>query len=79
MIQLSARRLSVLSAVFCLAGSVSMAHADWAACQSKPTCACLLEEALRGDGGTQLAGKNRLDVLEGRPVRRRPGAAAMRP
>jgi len=41
--------------------------------------ACLLEEALRGDGGTQLAGKNRLDVLEGRPVRRRPGAAAMRP
>jgi tetratricopeptide (TPR) repeat protein len=40
----------------------STADADWVACQGKPTRACLLEEALRGDNGP-LAGKDRLDVL----------------
>jgi hypothetical protein len=40
----------------------STADADWAACQGKPTRACLLEEALRGDNGP-LAAKDRLDVL----------------
>jgi hypothetical protein len=62
MTTLICRRLAVLAAVFCLAGWGTTAHADWAACQRKPTRACLLEEALRGDGAP-LAGKDRLDVL----------------
>ena len=45
-----------------MAGWASTAHADWRACQRQPTRACLLEEALRGDGAP-LAGKDRLDVL----------------
>jgi hypothetical protein len=52
----------VVAAATCWIGWVSSAHADWAACQRKPTRACLLEEALHGDGGP-LAGKDRLDVL----------------
>jgi tetratricopeptide (TPR) repeat protein len=56
------RRLATLATVFGLACSAATAHADWAACQRKPTRACLLEEALRGDAGP-LAGKARLDVL----------------
>lgn len=40
----------------------SAAQADWAGCQHKPTRSCLLEEAMRGDGGP-IAGKDRLDVL----------------
>jgi hypothetical protein len=61
-IAINCRRLAVLAVVLCWAGCGSMAHAGWAACQSKPTRSCLLEEALRGDGA-QLAGKDRLDVL----------------
>jgi hypothetical protein len=53
------RRLALVAAV-CLAGSA--ANADWTACQRHPTRACLLEEALRGDGAP-LAGKDRLDIL----------------
>jgi tetratricopeptide (TPR) repeat protein len=52
----------VLTAVFCWAVLASLARADWAACQSKPTRSCILEEALRGESGP-LAGKERLDVL----------------
>jgi hypothetical protein len=52
----------VLTAVFCWAAPGSLARADWAACQSKPTRSCILEEALRGEGGP-LGGKERLDVL----------------
>ncbi len=55
-------RLLVLAAATCWIGWAAMAHADWAACQRKPTRVCLLEEALRG-GGAPLAGKDRLDVL----------------
>jgi pentatricopeptide repeat protein len=54
--------LLVVAAATCWIGWVSSAHADWAACQRKPTRACLLEEALRGEGGP-LVGKDRLDVL----------------
>jgi tetratricopeptide (TPR) repeat protein len=52
----------VLTAVFCWAALGSLARADWAACQSKPTRSCILEEALRGESGP-LGGKERLDVL----------------
>jgi tetratricopeptide (TPR) repeat protein len=53
----------VAAAILCvLTGWSSTADADWAACQGKPTRACLLEEAWRGDNGP-LAGKDRLDVL----------------
>lgn len=62
MIAVSCRRMAVFSAVVCLAGLGSSAHADWTACQSKPSRACLLQEAL-GGGGAPLAGKDRLDVL----------------
>ena len=62
MIAVSCRRMAVFSAVVCLAGLGSSAHADWTACQSKPSRACLLQEAL-GSGGAPLAGKDRLDVL----------------
>jgi tetratricopeptide (TPR) repeat protein len=58
----SYRRLAGLAAVAGLVGWAATAHADWAACQRKPTRACLLEEALRGDRGP-LAGKERLEVL----------------
>jgi hypothetical protein len=52
----------LLCVVLCLIGWGSTAHADWSACQRKPTRACLLEEALRGEGGP-LTGKDRLDVV----------------
>jgi Flp pilus assembly protein TadD len=52
----------VLMAVFWWAAPESPARADWAACQSKPTRSCILEEALRGESGP-LEGKERLDVL----------------
>lgn len=53
---------AALVAVACVIGETSLAQADWAACQSKPTRACILDEAMRGDSGP-LAGKDRLDVL----------------
>jgi tetratricopeptide (TPR) repeat protein len=56
------RRLSAFAILFCWAASGSPAHADWAACQAKPTRSCLMEEALRGESGP-LTGKERLDVL----------------
>ena len=56
------RSLSVIAAVACWTGWAPAAHADWATCQAKPTRACLMEEALRGDSGP-LTGKDRLDVL----------------
>jgi len=62
MTTVTCRRMAMLAAVFCLAGWGTTAQSDWAACQRKPTRACLLEEALRGNGAP-LAGKNRLDVL----------------
>ena len=62
MIAVKCRRLALLAVVFCCADWGSTAHADWIACESKPTRSCLLEEALRGDGAP-LAGKDRLDVL----------------
>src|SRR5215510_5989455 len=52
----------VLTAVVWWAAPVSLARADWTACQSKPTRTCILEEALSGESG-QLGGKERLDVL----------------
>jgi len=55
-------RLLILAAATCWIGWAATADADWAACQRQPTRACLLEEALRGDGAP-LAGKDRLDVL----------------
>src|SRR5262245_21514111 len=55
-------RLLVLAAATCWIGCASTADGDWAACQRKPTRACLLEEALSRDGAP-LAGKDRLDVL----------------
>jgi hypothetical protein len=55
------RSLFVVAAITCWIGWGS-AHADWATCQNKPTRACLLEEAFRGDSGP-LTGKERLDVL----------------
>jgi hypothetical protein len=59
----AAHRHIVTASILCwLAAWSSAAHADWAACQHKPTRACLLEEALRGDNGP-LTGKDRLDVL----------------
>ena len=54
-------RLLVAAAISCI-GCASAARADWAGCQSKPTRACVFEEALRGDSGP-LTGKDRLDVL----------------
>src|SRR5215471_21061128 len=62
MVLVKRSRLLVLAAATCWIGWTATAHADWAACQRKPTRACLLEEALRGDGAP-LAGKDRLDVL----------------
>ena len=62
MMTVHCRLLAALAVVFGLAGWGATAHADWAACQRKPTRACLLEEALRGDGAP-LAGKDRLDIL----------------
>jgi tetratricopeptide (TPR) repeat protein len=56
------RSLMATVILYLLAAWISPARADWAACQRKPTRACLLEEALRGDNGP-LAGKERLDVL----------------
>jgi tetratricopeptide (TPR) repeat protein len=54
---------AILGLVPCLlAAWSSAAHADWAACQHKPTRACLLDEAWRSDNGP-LTGKDRLDVL----------------
>jgi tetratricopeptide (TPR) repeat protein len=50
------------TAIICWAALGSLARADWATCQNKPTRSCLLEEALRGESGP-LAGKERLDVL----------------
>jgi hypothetical protein len=59
-------RLLLLAAATCWIGWAATADdavsADWAACQRKPTRACLLEEALSRDGAP-LAGKDRLDVL----------------
>jgi tetratricopeptide (TPR) repeat protein len=52
----------VLAVIISGVGWGSTAEADWAACQTKPTRVCLMEEALRGDGGP-LTGKERLDVL----------------
>jgi hypothetical protein len=56
------QRSAVLCVVSCLVLWASTAQADWKACQSKPTRGCVLEEALRGEGGP-LAGKDRLDVV----------------
>ena len=60
---INCRSVTALAVLFFWAtvGS-SMADADWAACQSKPTRSCVIEEALRGDSGP-LTGKDRLDVL----------------
>jgi hypothetical protein len=56
-------RLTALAVVLCWATCGSpIAYADWAACQSRPTRSCLIEEALRGESGP-LTGKDRLDVL----------------
>jgi tetratricopeptide (TPR) repeat protein len=55
-------RRVALAVVACWIGWGSIAHADLASCQKKPTRACLLEEALRSDSAP-LAGKERLDVL----------------
>jgi hypothetical protein len=56
-------RLAALAVVLCWATCGSpIAYADWAACQSKPTRSCLIEEALRGESGPPT-GKDRLDVL----------------
>ncbi len=62
MVFVDRRRLLVLAAATCWIGWAPAVHADWAACQNKPTRGCLLEEAFRGDSGP-LAGKDRLDVL----------------
>ncbi len=56
------RSLFAIAAVTFWIGGGLAAKADWATCQAKPTRACLLEEALRGDSGP-LTGKERLDVL----------------
>ena len=59
----SVNRGPMLATILCFWAAWSpTAHADWAACQNKPTRACLLEEAMRGDNGP-LVGKDRLDVL----------------
>ena len=56
------RSLFAIAVVACWTSWGPVAHADWATCQAKPTRACLMEEALRGDSGP-LTGKDRLDVL----------------
>lgn len=54
-------RRAALAALALMIGGTT-AQADWTACQSKPTRACVSEEALRGDSGP-LPAKERLDVL----------------
>jgi tetratricopeptide (TPR) repeat protein len=63
MIGINYRGVTALAVLFFWAAAgASMADPDWAACQSKPTRGCLVEEAMRGDSGP-LMGKDRLDVL----------------
>lgn len=54
--------LTALASLACAMSGALPVHADWATCRSKPTRACVLEEAFSSNG-RPLAGKERLDVL----------------